>query len=192
MAVKKVKGKSNAKKIFRLRIELLHTEVWRVIEVEDCSLEDLHYAFQLAMGWTNSHMHEFEVKRERYSIPPPVDFGFEVEVTDSATVVLSDLFSRKGSKFTYMYDFGDSWEHAVRVESIAKAEEGVRYPRCVDGGRCCPPEDCGGPWGYGELLVALADSSHPEHEHYSEWCGEYDADEFDAAAVTKELQRAFR
>ncbi len=64
MAEKKAKGKSSAKKIFRLRIELLHTEVWRVIELEDCSLEDLHYVFQIAMGWTNSHLHEFEVKQK--------------------------------------------------------------------------------------------------------------------------------
>lgn len=192
MPAKSKRASAPEKKVFQLRIELLHTEVWRLIEVEDCSLEDLHYLFQRAMGWDNSHMHEFEIKRKRYTIPPPVDFGYELEVEDSATVLLSDLFSRKGSRFTYMYDFGDGWEHAVRVESIGKADKDAKYPRCVDGGQRCPPEDCGGPWGYAELQQALADPSHPEHEHYKEWCGELDPNVFDATAVTKEMQRVLQ
>jgi hypothetical protein len=92
-------------------------------------------------------------------------------------------------KFTYTYDFGDNWRHVIQVEKVLAAEPGARYPRCVGGKRACPPEDCGGPWGYGDFLEAISNPKHPEHEDMLEWAGdEFDPEAFDLEAVNEELR----
>ncbi|HEX6827894.1 MAG TPA: plasmid pRiA4b ORF-3 family protein, partial [Burkholderiales bacterium] len=91
------------------------------------------------------------------------------------------------------YDFGDDWFHAIKVEKVLEPEAGAVYPRCVEGGRACPPEDCGGVWGYANMLEALADPKHEEHEEYLEWlCGPFDTEAFDLDAVNRELKRRFQ
>jgi hypothetical protein len=89
-----------------------------------------------------------------------------------------------GASFTYTYDFGDYWRHKVTVEKVVPPTTDLTVPTCIDGRRAGPPEDCGGPWGYGELLEILADPTHPEHAERTEWVagwgrGEFDPDRFD-------------
>src|SRR5690606_6570539 len=99
------------------------------------------------------------------------------------------VWSSRGGRFSYVYDFGDNWTHQLTVEKIVSAEAGVRYPRCVAGQGACPPEDVGGPWGYEEFQAALTDPSHPEHDERLEWAGgPFDPHHFDLAEADRALQ----
>lgn len=138
------------------------------------------------MGWTNSHLHAFEVGRERYGEPDP---GGELEFADEGRVKISQVAAGGHKKFTYTYDFGDDWRHAIVVEKVLDAEPGVRYPRCVAGKRACPPDDCGGPWGYADFLEAVRTPGHERHREVLEWVGgPFDPEQFDAEYANKELR----
>jgi hypothetical protein len=174
-------------KILQLHIHLLGIEppIWRRIEIsEDANLAELHDAVQASMGWTDSHLHQFRIGRKVYG-PRTGEEDFDDEAEDEEALNLSDAFARKGSKLLYDYDFGDSWQHAIKLESVLEAEEGIEYPRCTEGQGACPPEDCGGPPGYAALLEALSDPEHPEHEEYVEWIGDpnFDPAYFDVQAA---------
>jgi hypothetical protein len=167
--------------------------VWRRIQVPQRStFWDLHVAIQDAMGWLDSHLHEFrlldvtETQVVSIGIPSdedpadrPVLPGWEVRV--------SSFFERRewhAPPAMYAYDFGDDWEHVVVHEGMEPADEKLTYPRCVGGARRCPPEDCGGVHGYEEFLKAIADRRHPEHRTMVEWIGgEFDPDAFDPGVV---------
>jgi hypothetical protein len=96
---------------------------------------------------------------------------------------------QEGSTFLYIYDFGDYWRHRIVVEKVLPAEVGTKYPACIGGRRACPPEDCGGPWGYQECLAAIADPDHEEHESMLTWVGgSFDPDAFDAGEFEHRLQ----
>jgi len=96
-------------------------------------------------------------------------------------------------KFVYQYDFGDGWEHGLVVEKVLPADLEGRFPRCLDGARRCPAEDCGGPWGYGEFLEAILDPTHPDHDEKLEWFGgEFDPEAFDVGEVNQLLQHSRR
>ncbi len=177
-----------AKSVHRLKVTLLgiRPPIWRRIEVPSTiTLSELHTVVQVAMGWWDSHLHQFVVDGVIYGIddgegwgPPPVD---------ERRTKLRDVAS-EGVRFSYEYDFGDGWEHRIEVEAIAAAEAGIAYPRCVAGRRACPPEDCGGPWGYGNLLAAIGDPNHDEHEAMVEWAGgPFDPARFDVAGVNARL-----
>jgi hypothetical protein len=113
----------------------------------------------------------------------------EPEVSNSRKVKLSQLVAQGIKKFLYVYDMGDSWEHIIQIEKTLPAEIGVKYPRCIDGKRACPPEDCGGPWGYCDLLEIIQDPNHPEYEERIEWIGgEADPEAFDLDEVNAELR----
>jgi len=154
------------------------------------SLAELHDVIQAAMGWQDCHLHQFLVGRIYYSglAPDGSDVGWDDEMEDERKVTLGDLVSRKGQKFMYEYDMGDGWEHSILVEKQLEAEEGVRYPVCVTGKRACPPEDCGGVWGYEALLESLADAEHPDHEDMVEWAGQIDPEAFDLDVVNERLE----
>jgi Plasmid pRiA4b ORF-3-like protein len=177
-------------KIFELEIVLEEVQppVRRRVQVPgEVSLAVLHDVVQSVMGWTNSHLHEFEIDGQRYGTPDPD--GDDGDVTDEATVTLLRL-AGKGDRFGYLYDFGDNWVHRLTVEKITVAEPGVRYPRCVSGQGACPPEDVGGPWGYDEFQTVLADPSHPEHDEQLEWVGgPFDPLRFDLDAADQALVR---
>ena len=180
--------------LFQFKITLLgaKTPIWRRIQVQDCTLDKLHEHIQTAMGWTNSHLHQFEIDGERYGDPELLDDGFEdFECVDSTVAKISEIVPKDGKRFqfTYQYDFGDNWQHFVLFEGCLKAEKGGRYPQCVEGERACPPEDVGGVWGYAEFLEAIADSKHEQHDDFVEWAGEFDPEEFDAAKATKAMRR---
>lgn len=136
------------------------------------------------MGWTNSHLHVFEVGGDQVGDPEVLD---NVDQS-SRKVELSHLVAEGTKKFRYTYDMGDNWEHVILIERAIPKEAGVRYPRCTEGERACPPDDCGGAWGYPEFLAAVSDPKHPEHEERLEWIGgKFDPEKFDRKAANKQL-----
>lgn len=174
--------------IYRIKVTLRHVAppVWRRVEVPaDIKLGKLHRVFQIAMGWTDSHLHAFRAGRESYGIPDP---EFPGDMENERNVRL-DRIAVQGDKPIYEYDFGDGWEHEMKIEKTVSAEPAVRYPRCTAGSRACPPEDCGGPWGYEHLLEVLRDPKHEEHEEMREWIGgEFDPEAFDLGEINEALR----
>jgi hypothetical protein len=136
------------------------------------------------MGWTDSHLHQFNVHGEYIGTPDP---DFEVE--NEKSIKLDQVVSEAGDKFVYEYDFGDSWEHVILVEKILQPEAGVHYPICLKGKRACPREDCGGILGYGDLLEAIQDPAHSEHKDMLDWLGgSFDPEEFDVDIANQRLK----
>lgn len=181
--------------LYQFKITLLGAKppIWRRIQVQDCTLDKLHEHIQTAMGWTNSHLHQFEIKGERYGDPELLDDGFEdFECEDSTRTFLSDILPKTGKRFAfkYEYDFGDGWDHEVLFEGNPSVDPKAKYPLCVEGERACPPEDCGGVWGYGDFLEAICNPKHEEHESMLEWIGgRFDPEEFNAKAATKAMKK---
>ncbi len=142
--------------------------------------------FQVAMGWTNSHLHSFTIGEQQYVME--VDDP-EEELDEQETTVSVAL--RGGvRRFTYAYDFGDSWEHEVVVEDATSSPLSLKHAVCLDGQNACPPEDVGGVGGYEQFLEALADPTHEEHARYLDWVGyRFDPAAFDLAALNADLQR---
>lgn len=158
--------------IYRIKVTLRHIKppVWRRIEVPgNVKLPALHEILQSTMGWTNSHLHAFRAGNESYGEPDP---DFPIGMRDERSVTLDSIVG-EGATLVYEYDFGDGWEHDLKVEKVFPAEQGVQYSRCTKGKRACPPEDCGGPWGYAELIEILSDPEHEDHEEMREWAGPY-------------------
>ena len=167
--------------VYQLKVVLAetHPPIWRRIQVPgQTRLPDLHLMLQAAMGWYNCHLHKFMIGGAEYSEPDP-DWD-DLDDEDERRVRLDQVVHRAGARFGYMYDFGDGWEHDIVVEQISPPETGVKYPVCLTGERACPPEDCGGPWGYGEFLEIIKNPKHEDHKSYLEWVGgEFDPDAFD-------------
>jgi hypothetical protein len=175
--------------IYQIKVTLRHIEppVWRRIEVPaDIKLGKLHKVLQIAMGWTNSHLHAFRVGQASYGIPDP-DFPDDME---NERNVRLDKIAANGDTLIYEYDFGDGWQHKLKIEKVIPAEPAVHYPRCLAGKRACPPEDCGGTGGYEHLLEVLRDPKHEDYEEMREWIGgDYDPEAFDLGAVNRALWR---
>ncbi len=181
---------SDDKSVYQLKVTLLDIAppVWRRFQVPaEVSLHRLHLVLQQVMGWDNYHLYRFEIGSTEYSEPDDEqDYGLDYE--DSTQVTLGRVVSYPGARFLYVYDFGDYWRHGLLLEDVLKREPGTEYPLCLGGRRACLPEDCGGPWGYAELLEAVGDSGHPEHLDRMEWLGEgFDPDAFDADRVNRAL-----
>ena len=174
--------------VFQLRITLVDVEpaVWRRLLVPAAvRLAKLHEMFQAAMGWTNSHLHSFTIGDDRYGMQ--FDEYPEGEIDEKQVTVLRAVGEHR--RFSYEYDFGDSWEHEVIVEEFVRTPLGLKHAVCLDGQNACPPEDCGGTGGYAELLEVLADPEHEEHDHLVDWVGGmFDSTLFDLAAVNVALQ----
>ncbi|MFR9803782.1 plasmid pRiA4b ORF-3 family protein [Pseudonocardia sp. RS010] len=182
-------GVSEKTKIFELEIVLAGVQPavrGRVQVPGEIDLAVLHEVVQSVMGWTNSHLHEFEIAGRRYGIPDP-DWPSQ-HVTDEARAKLFRLV-KPGDGFGYVYDFGDIWAHEIAVEKVLAAEAGVRYPRGVSGQGACPPEDVGGVWGYEEFQAVMADPAHPDHAERLEWAGgPFDPHRFEPAAADRALE----
>lgn len=178
--------------IARLKITLddVKPQVLRRLEVPfDIRLDRLHLAVQAAMGWTNSHLYEFRAGDVGWSTPDP-EVGRSGDFLDARKARLIDVLEDVGTRqLAYIYDFGDGWEHAIKVERLADPEPGVRYPRLIDVSGRCPPEDCGGPWGYAELREAIKDPTHGRHAELTEWIGDdFDPNADQAAWLTAEVE----
>jgi hypothetical protein len=181
-----------ANKVYQLKVMLKNTKppIWRRIQVpKDYTFWDLHVAIQDAMGWTDMHLHEFEVYNYRkrcieFIGIPDEEFQSSKNTLPGWKVPLTRYFSSTNRRASYIYDFGDAWEHSIIMEKPIPCENGQVYPRCIAGRRRCPPEDCGGPWGYKELLEIIAKPEHERHEEIKEWLGGIiNPNDFDAKSI---------
>jgi hypothetical protein len=183
--------KSGAIYQFKVTLKESDPPIWRRIQVPDSTLGELHEVLQVVMGWEDSHLHQFIVRGEYYGPLDAEDAHWDMEKDDEEEMSLSKIVKMgRKTRFTYKYDFGDSWQHEIVLEKTLEPEPKVQYPRCVEGERACPPEDCGGVWGYAEFLEAIADPNHESHEDMLEWIGgEFDPEKFDLDAVNRELRK---
>jgi hypothetical protein len=173
---------------FKITLKGITPKIWRRILVPgNYSFGDLHVAIQSSMGWLDYHLHQFEIINpktgDKELIGIPDDEGFK-EVIHENKIKISKYFSPLTNKASYEYDFGDGWEHHIVLEKIIPAVIGAKYPQCIGGARACPPEDCGGVWGYEDLLEVLADPDHEEYKELIEWLGKnFDPENFDPKSV---------
>ena len=169
----------------RIKLDDVEPAVVRRVEVPlTIRLDRLHLVLQAAMGWTNSHLYEIRARDVGWGSPDP-DFGDGP--LDASKARLIDVLEDVGAKsLKYLYDFGDGWEHSVRIERITDAVPGIVYPRLIDAAGRCPPEDVGGPWGYREFLDVIADPNHQEHAERLQWIGRnFDPNGVDAQALAQ-------
>ena len=190
--IESVAGGSPA--IYQIQVLLSATDppIWRRLEVPgNANLGWLHAVLQVAVGWTNSHLHQFICGEHMYS-DPTFDLGqYEKDppVLDERKATVAEVLPNVGDGIVYDYDFGDSWEHVVMLEKILPAPS-RKWSVCVGGARACPPEDCGGGGGYEELLKVLKNRKHPEHRRMKEWLGRpFDPEHFDSATVNQWLRK---
>lgn len=212
-----------SQQIATLRMTLRDSKppIWRRVAVPlDITLGQLHQVIQIAMGWTNSHLHQFMLKDKslinrdpsviarlseegryddiftatrgiRVFVPKVTPYGDpleDMEGEDEDAVALAEVCPKVKSKLTYEYDFGDGWEHIIEVQKIEPPKSGVEYPVCLAGKKACPPEDCGGIYGYYHMLDVAADPDHEEHDELVEWLSDdFDPDVFDVDEVNDML-----
>jgi Plasmid pRiA4b ORF-3-like protein len=176
--------------VARLKIMLddVTPAVVRVVEVPlNIRLDRLHTIFQKAMGWTDSHLWEFRFRGTGFGMPDPDD-GFGGSLDARKTTLKAAIEDCGARSFLYMYDFGDAWEHSVKIEAITPSHPQLSYPRIVKASGCCPPEDIGGPWGYAQALEAYANPEHEEYEFAIEQIGkDFDPVEVDILAINDAL-----
>ena len=179
--------------LYQIKVSLIGVRppIWRRLLVPGSfSLKELHGVLQVAVGWTDSHLHQFVARGTLYGRPDP---GFGRGCVNEKSVRLDEVLSAEKDAMTYEYDFGDGWQHKVVLEKILGNAEDGAAPSCTAGARACPPEDCGGVWGYANLLEILSDSSHPEHDERLEWLGDqFEPERFDIAEINSKLARMKR
>lgn len=208
--------------IHYLRITLRDSKpaIWRRVAVpSEFTLGQLHEVVQIAMGWTDSHLHQFMLKDKnlidrdpgliarlsdegrwddifaatrgmRVFVSTTTPFGepTEMEGEDEDAVTLGEVCPKVKSKLTYEYDFGDGWDHTIEVQKIETPRPGVEYPACLAGKRACPPEDCGGVYGYAHMLEVAGDPEHEEYDDVIDWLDEgFDPEAFDIDEVNDML-----
>ncbi len=170
-------------KVFQLHISLKYIKpaIWRrFLVTDDTTVAKLHSIIQIVMGWDDEHLHEFTIDKRKIGMPS--DEWFATAVEDEKKVRLSKLNLSEKQKFEYEYDFGDGWQHVIKVEKILPVESGTKYPKCLAGERACPPEDCGSYPGYEELveLTKLPKDDLDEDDLYRlEWLAEWYGEDFD-------------
>jgi hypothetical protein len=131
------------------------------------------------VGWEDRHLHEFQLfdddAQRTVAIGIPTDMSSpDRPITPGWTVALSKHYEpRRGHRLpiSYVYDFGDGWDHVLIHEGFHPVKKSHKYPRCLAGERPCPPEDCGGVHGYAEFMKAIADPKHPRNAEMTEWIG---------------------
>jgi hypothetical protein len=183
---------TKSRSAFQLKITLrdVTPPVWRRVQTPDCTLAEFHQTIQAVMGWQNCHMHEFHVGDTRVVAREMEEFEETPEGSRLETEVrLSDIYAAGEKRFGYMYDFGDGWEHEIKIEKTLLRNVVGEDPTCTGGARACPPDDVGGPFGYEEFVAALADASHERHAELSEWYGEdFDPARFELEEVNRQLE----
>ena len=193
----RVKKRVTEAPLYQLKMTLKWSKppIWRRVVVRaDLRLDRLHHVIQIAMGWPNSHLHQFIVGRGPallyYGIRNPDFDDMGYNVLNERRHTLTDVAPAAKRKFIYEYDFGDGWEHEVVVEKLLPSDPTFKHPVCIAGANACPPEDCGGIGGYYNLLEILADPKHPEYEEMKDWIGgELNAEAFNVETVNKALNK---
>jgi len=182
--------------IYQFKIELLDIEpaIWRLIEVpSEYSFWDLHVAIQDSMGWFDCHLHSYKIysplSKSSIEIGIP-DGDFDTSVLPGWDVPISQFFKEPGNEVSYDYDFGDGWSHRITLIGMYLKQNKKKLPRCIDGNRACPPEDCGGVPGYYNLIEIISDPTNEEFEEMTSWLSNhvknyypYESDIFDAKKV---------
>jgi Plasmid pRiA4b ORF-3-like protein len=177
--------------IYELKLTLtgIDPPIWRRIQVSSSlKLCCLHSAFQVVMGWTDSHLHQFERDGKNWGVPQWDEFD-DLDLIDESRTHLGSVLRAEGDSVTYLYDFGDSWQHEVVLEKIQSVEAVLPHPVCLGGERRCPPEDVGGVHGYQEFLDVLLNPKHEQYEQLVRWAGGHFHDEFDPKTVNTKLLR---
>lgn len=185
-----------------VKLEGIEPEIWRHVVVPlSCTLADLHHIIQSAFGWKDCHLHEFLIGGLRYGDVDLLNqdrFEGDAQAFDASEVRLRDFrfFKGDGPVFTYVYDFGDHWSHKVELVKLLALDPAPKTASCVEGARCCPPEDVGGPHGYAEFLRVLMSPEYDELEeqkHLKRWSGgKFDPERFDLAKTDKAVREALR
>lgn len=181
-------GGEPAMEIYRVKISIKHApcKIERILDIPDCSLGYLHEVIQDSFGWTNSHLHCFDDGEEQFG-PVFEDDGVPMEWEDENDVLMSDLLGEaKKAKFRYEYDFGDSWDHQVEIVKRTPVDKRPLSATCVEGTGAVPPEDCGGVFGYGELLERLQAGKLEEMDFLD---SDYDPNQFDLKKVNTALKK---
>ena len=153
------------------------------------------FVIQVAMPWWNYHLYEFRASDRRWGLPDPdFDWPDMPRVLTAKGTSLAELVATAGARtFKYLYDFGDGWEHKIRIEKTCEPVPGATYPRLIDASGRCPPEDVGGPWGYTKYLEAMANPNYERHAEMVEWRGpDFDPNVVDVASIEKELAKLAR
>lgn len=183
------------KHIYQIQIALKSSKpkIWRrVLMPSDLPLGDVHQIIQTAMGWENYHLHQFIKDKIFYTVRAPGETDWatmDINDYEKKKLRLSDLLKAEKDKMVYEYDFGDGWQHDLILEKILPVDPAIKYPVCTDGKMNCPPEDCGGVWGYADMLEILKNPGHEQYEEFLEWIGdEFDPEYFDLEDVNELLQ----
>jgi hypothetical protein len=170
-------------------------KIWRrVLVPAELNFYELHYVFQFAMGWTNSHLHQFIVGRRERCIGFPFedDFG-PLKTEDGSKVGIRQVLNVPGDQVLYEYDFGDGWQHLAEVKNVLEAEPGKTYPILTDGAMACPPENCGGMGGYFNLVEVMSKKDMNRYKEMLTWIGKhFDATAFDMEAINKTCFKDFK
>ncbi len=170
--------------IYQLKIKLqgITPQIYRKVLVKsDITLNKLERILFGVLDWEGGHLSQFDIFGEFYG-------GEYVEDVKPLTVKLNIFIKTVKQKFTWEYDFGDSWVHEITLEKILPIEDGKTYPICIAGARCCPPEDCGGVWGYADIIKELKKPEEDRDEDLMEWVGDdYDPEYFDIEEINKYL-----
>lgn len=177
----------------RIELEEVRPKIWRRVVVPvSISLEILHYVVQIAFGWWNYHLWQFEINDDRFTIPDdeledPYEDGRQFDAVDFD---LEWVIEKGVKRFSYLYDFGDHWVHDITLGEVEVSEARLSHPILVGGARCRPPEDVGGVYGFYEFVEIMKNPSHEEYEDYKRWYGcEYDPELFDREKVSKDLKQ---
>jgi hypothetical protein len=175
---------SDESQVYQIKITLSGSEpaIWRRFLIEpSANLFKLHQAIQNNMGWTNSHMHQYRKGKIFYG---------KLDEEDENKFKIFQVFDKLKAKLVYEYDMGDGWEHILVLEKILPREDKIKYPICLEGAMACPPEDCGGIYGFYNLLEIIKNPDHEEHEDMMEWMGDdFDPEEFNLDAINQDLKR---
>ncbi len=164
-------------------------KIWRRLLIpSDLLLSDFHKVIQTTMGWENYHLHQFIKDGCFYTIRlKDDDFWNEMRNVDYKNLKVSDLLKAEKEKIVYEYDFGDGWEHDIVLEKIIFDSPDKVKPTCIAGKMNCPPEDCGGIWGYSNLLKIISSPKHKEYKEMIEWLGGKFDSEYFSMDVTNTL-----
>lgn len=186
----------------KVTLDDIEPPIWRRLVVPlTTTLSELHHILQAALGWTDSHLHQFEIGGLRYGDVEMLNqdrFEGDAQAFDASEVRLRDFHFHDGDgpSFVYVYDFGDDWRHTVHIEKLLAVKPAPKTATCIDGARCCPPEDVGGPHGYIEFLRVLLSPEPDELEEQKQlkrWSGgKFDPERFAVAMTDKTVRGTLR
>lgn len=173
---------------FKVTLQDTRPPIWRRIVVPDnYTLGQLHRVLQIVMGWTDSHLHSFHIGDQIFGMKLDNSEDDDPKEADENSALLHTFSLRRGAKIVYEYDFGDSWIHVLAVEKLVPATESHPRAVCLAGRRACPPEDCGGIWGYQRVLQVLKRVRNDDDAEFREWVGDYDPARFDLDEISRRL-----